>query len=650
MKFSTIAIKNFKVNLKKYLSYFLCSSFSIMLFFMYATLLFNKSLKDGGEKEVINIIFFMSLTVIALFSVFFINYAHTAFVKSRYKEFGIYMTLGMTSKDIRKIILIENSFIIASSFVTGLVSGVIFSRLFQMVVASILDLQGIEYSLSLFSFALTVGVFAIVFLLVLTLSRLHTRKLEIGELLSAARKNEKEIKAKLLPGILGFVILVVSLAAFVIVSDNDTLNTNPVFVIINILLIFTGVYLTIANAGMAVLAMIKGNKKSYYQNVLLVTEITSKFNQNKKIIFVLSILSSMIVFFVASPFSLFSLAEKISGMNQPNHIEYASVYGVNNLSDAKLAEILKSSPTPLEKQNRIEFLALGFHNDAGVTDKMNAKPVINVSAYNQYTNSSITVTNGQVYNAIISWEPGNFGIAPGSMLTVGGKKLTVTESKRAPWVSSSSSFLCNSGLVVSDEDYQALRSANQNSVGVFHTFMFKDWKNTQKTIDELTAAVKAENAKITPAVANGDKLITVISRILAYTELKKAYSLFIFVTAVMGLLFFIAAGSVLFFKQYTETESARQKYDKLYKIGLVKKEAKGIITKELLVTFFSPLIFGSVMGYSFIYYMTHLVGGQDVMKEFMIFATVVVAAYFLFQSVFFFLTRKKYMDEVLKKY
>jgi hypothetical protein len=92
---------------------------------------------------------------------------------------------------------------------------------------------------------------------------------------------------------------------------------------------------------------------------------------------------------------------------------------------------------------------------------------------------------------------------------------------------------------------------------------------------------------------------------------------------------------------------AKAKFYKLYKLGISRKEASGIIARELKLTFFTPMVLGAIMGYEFIYLMTYLVGGQEVIKEFMMNATLIVIGYFLFQTVFYFFTKRKYTREVL---
>lgn len=56
---------------------------------------------------------------IVLFSIVFVTYTGSYFVKSRGREFGVYLTLGMTTRDLSLMIRLENRVIVAGSVVCG---------------------------------------------------------------------------------------------------------------------------------------------------------------------------------------------------------------------------------------------------------------------------------------------------------------------------------------------------------------------------------------------------------------------------------------------------------------------------------------------------------------------------------------------------
>lgn len=654
MTFKDIAVKNFMMNMKKYFSYFLCSSFSIMVFFIYSTLLFNNILTKKNDLSMLSLIFDISMTAVALFSVFFINYAHSAFIKSRYKEFGVYLTLGMTSKDIRKIILFENIIVILSSLVMGLVSGLIFSRLFQMVVIKLLDLTGIGYYLSYKSFILTISVFAFIFAGVIASSRFATRKLEISQLLMQSKQSEGSTKNSILPGLLGVFMVLSSLVILYIISHDKKLNSNIIIILGYLSYSFIGVYLTISRFGRTVLGLMHRRDEYYYKNLLTLTEVNYKFSQNKKIIFVLSILSSMIIYFVASPFALLNQAKTISGMSQINNLEFAEIGGINSISSAKLEEILKKAKTPVEGQKTLEFIQLKYPKGNDKYDVLQSKPIISQTSYNQMTPwEKIQVPKGQLVNLITAWEPGFHGMVPSDKVTlVSGANsfdFIVKDSYFSKWITGVSVFPSSSGVVLNDQDYAQIKAKiGLQNIGVVHIINFKDWEKTESVVTELTNTLAETNSKNVTLNKDASKLFKPASRIIVFKGLKQGYSLFLFVSTIMGLLFFIAAGSVLFFKQYTEINNEKAKFHKLYKLGISSKEITRLISRELKLSFFAPLVLGSIMGYSFMYFTTFLVGGGDIIKDFILTATGVVVIYFFFQVVFYLITKKKYVGEILE--
>ena len=57
----------------------------------------------------------------------------------------------------------------------------------------------------------------------------------------------------------------------------------------------------------------------------------------------------------------------------------------------------------------------------------------------------------------------------------------------------------------------------------------------------------------------------------------QGYRFFVFITVIMGILFFISSASVLFFNQYVDLDINKKLFSKLYKIGIVKKEVKNMV-------------------------------------------------------------------------
>ena len=634
MTFKDVVIKNFRGGFKKYFAYFLACSFSIMLLFMYAGLLMNKELRE--DDDLLSLLFIIIMVAISLFSIFFINYAHSAFIKGRNKEFGIYISLGINSKELRNLINIESIIISSVSLIVGMGVGALFSRLFQMVVLHLLDIKNISFYLDYKSFLLTTIVFIFIFATVMARTYIRMRRIDISSLLKEARTSEGKDyrKLDLNLGVIGIIIMVFSVVSVMIITKNEDLISSPVVLISYVLASFLGVYLVLSNGGNLIVHLIK-RSRHYYKNMLSITELHHKFNQNKKIIFTLSVLSTMTIFLVASPFSLLSLSESIAEMNK-NDLEYVETATMNKLSTGTLDQIINEQPVTSNSILKFIFLSTKEGSDL-LSD---CKPVISAEEYNTLTGSDLSPVEGEAYIIGIDGLNGEHGIKPGSIhMYYNGEnayRFQIKDSSKGEWITGDSSFPTDSIIIINKADYDKIStSISGQNIGYYHLINFQNWKNSKEVVTALKIAL-------------GDSQLPVISTVETYEYIKRGYSVFLFISAVMGVMFFIAGGSVLYFKQFTELAESKDTFYKLYKIGISDKEMKSVIGKELLVVFFLPLIFGSFLGIMMIYLMTYINGGGTIVREFLTNTLVVIAIYFISQGIFYLITRNKYIKEIVK--
>lgn len=648
MNFRTVVIKNFKGNIKQYLSYFLCSTFSIMIFFMYATLLFNKEIQETKATELVKLIFPMTMITIVIFSIFFINYAHASFIKGRHKEFGIYMSLGMDALELKNMVNIENGLITGMSLISGIGVGLLFSRIFQLIVLKLLGIDNLHVLIGFQAVLLTIFVFLIIFMIVYFMSSKTMKKMDINGLLQAARQSESKSyqRKDLILGVLGLLIMFTSIILLIIIANNKTLNQNGSVMIAHTLINFIGVYLTIGYGGNMLIHFLK-SKRFYVRHMLEITEIHHKYNRNKKIMFIISVLSTMTIFFVASPYSLLRLTESIVETN-PYQLEYVETSTKNGISEEKFNEIF--ADITIKKHEVVPFLFL--NKELGESSVEKSEVVVAASDYNNKMNSNVMVNEGEAVFINTDWLPSQENIKVGDTKSFYyGEEVysyKIINSIKGTWIASIDIFPNKSILVLNDNDYNAIVKKVTSSdtltrdnviysnVGLYHLINFDNWKQSQNNINKLTSVLH-------------DKELPVYSMVESYKSLKQNYSVFLFVTTLMGVLFFISGGSVLYFKQYTELGESKVTFQKLFKIGITDKEIIRTIGNEMKVIFFVPLVFGTFTGCSLIYLMTFLQGGGSIVKEFMKNACFVVLIYFVLQTFFYAITKKKYTFEIMKE-
>lgn len=113
----------------------------------------------------------------------------------------------------------------------------------------------------------------------------------------------------------------------------------------------------------------------------------------------------------------------------------------------------------------------------------------------------------------------------------------------------------------------------------------------------------------------------------------------------IGMIFFISSGVVLYFKIFSGVNYAKQRYNKLFKIGITDEEMKRIISKELFIIFFIPVLMGGIFG--IIYIAIHCVEIYFYTKL-IINVFIVWFIYLIIQLIFYNITLKKYFQKITK--
>ncbi len=299
MTFNQIAIKDFKMHARRYLSFFICNSCTVMILFLYSTLMFNNEIQNSISfltKDRLK----TAVIAVTVFAVMFLGYAFMTFVKSRNRNMGLFITLGVTGKEMGRVIRIENTLIIAASLVAGLVPGILFSRLFFMVIIDMLGQDLVQYSLNVAEFAFAIGVFLSTFLFLTLWSNREVRKLELSDLLRYTRRTEATERKRPILVVAGCILI---LLAFTI-KFNEIIYV-PEDSVIFAILCFLGLYWIVTQLGPILLDAIREKKRLYHQNILGYSELIYKLTRSKTALYIMTILNTLIMYFVGTSFSAY---------------------------------------------------------------------------------------------------------------------------------------------------------------------------------------------------------------------------------------------------------------------------------------------------------------------------------------------------------
>lgn len=628
MTFNQITMKMFKANFRRYLLYFLCSSFTIMIFFIYATIFTNKNFMNSPKiNSSISSMIIAPSMVITLFSIFFIIYSHGSFNKFRKPEFGMLLVLGMTDNDIRKIILIENTIIAVASLVAGLVSGSIISKLVYYVIIKIIGIKGVFFTLTLNSYLCTIALFTLIYLVVIVISMVTSLRYEIVTLLKELRREDKGGAINHIFAFVGIIIIICSVIDMV---KNYNMQNSSVL-LRSLLLCFTGTYLLMSNLVGIFERLSNFSKKMYCKNMLFNSNLKYTFGRSKNVLFVITCLVSITILFSSLSVVLISKSETIAVAYNPFDIAYTESFEMNQIHDNSLDCIIKHGETPLTLSENLEFIEQP-HVAIFSDDQLNKISGSNIHVKDKHFISLFQIVKNDGYDYELS-QMKYLNINLNNKIDTyipQGKYVKVLFNR----LNILSGGFC---VILNNNDYlQIKKNINANEIGHISLFNFEDWEKTGGIADKLSEELEKNN--------EGDMGSAVInSKIKDYTDSKQGNSFLVFLLIFVSLLFFLASNVMLHFKFLTEFEREKLKYKKIYKIGITKQEVTKIISKELKVLFLLPVIFGIIISTSYSYYINLQYGRGIIAAQS---SLVIGLTYICLQVISYFVYKKHYINKL----
>ena len=197
-----LSLKNIKKSIKDYAIYFFTLILGVAIFYVFNALDSQTVMMDvsSSTQDLIELMMTLlsGVSVFVSFILgFLIIYASRFLIKRRNKEFGIYLTLGMSKRKISLILFFETLFIGIISLLVGLGLGVLLSQIMSLVVANMFEANLTKFTFVFSSSACikTVIYFSIMYLLVMIFNTVSVSKCKLIDLLNGAKTSEK-IKLK----------------------------------------------------------------------------------------------------------------------------------------------------------------------------------------------------------------------------------------------------------------------------------------------------------------------------------------------------------------------------------------------------------------------------------------------------------------------
>ena len=408
--YSKFALNNLVKNKRFIVPYVLSTIFTIMSFYILSSLAFGDNLNKlpngiDATKQVLS----LGIIVIAIFSTIFLFYTYSFLVKRRVKEFGLYSVLGMTKKQIAKILVLETIFIAVTTIVLGIGLGIIFDKLMLLVLLKLFSATvTFGFSITPIAVVFSVLLFGGIFFLLLLYTVIKIARLRIVALLKDENKGEKEPKSRWILAIIGLALI--GYGYYTAQTVQNPVKALLVF-FYAVVAVIIGTYLVFMAVSITVLKIMKNNKNFYYKpkNFISVSGLLYRMKRNAVGLANICILSTMVLVTMGSTSALYAGMEKSYNERFPRQLMVAGY----NSTNEKLKEIennakLSAKEAGTEVQDLVSYNSLpmvgrlvedkfNFESNVGV-DLSNVKMIVvlQLKDYNKFANKNKTLESNEI--------------------------------------------------------------------------------------------------------------------------------------------------------------------------------------------------------------------------------------------------------------
>ncbi|NWK67546.1 ABC transporter permease [Bacillus paramycoides] len=603
MTFWQFAFKNVTRNSRAYFAYFLSSSFSIAVFFSFAVYLFHPKLQNFSMISEISGLMIFSEVVIVLFSFFFLLYSIGSFLKVRKKQFGILTVLGISKKQLHRLVFTENMLIGILSIFFGMQFGLVFSQFFLLVTAKLTHVPGIYLYWPTDAFILTTIVFLSLFIVVSTFTPMLVRTKKSVHLLKANGGKQKERKPSILISLFGAVCLLggYALASKPIYFVSLSPQIGMVYILSSIFvipaLVSIGTYFFFSQISFLLIHILKKRRKFYMKriNMLWISDLASRIRSNINMLFVVAMLSTIAFTMITFLYGFGKFMKLDVERNSPFAFSYFS-YDANPFTSPHLNWLEKQLQdgkfsydkikvdlyaTPVKTENGIET----YNDTYAIKQSDYNKLATSLQLKQLFINDNETyILSGAAYFPLFSAFDQNYTSTHITLANTNNK----LQVKGFEINNALPATFAYETLVLSDSVVNNLQNNTRHITA--YNYNVENWENTYAIADEFVKRVDKDRASIEHEGA----LIRIFEASNSLYRIKSGSASYFLIGTFLGIIFFIGAGSVLYFRMYTDLTNEQEKYATITKIGLTESEMKRSATIQLGILFFVPYIMASI--------------------------------------------------------
>lgn len=660
-----LSLRNIRKSFKDYAIYFFTLILGVAIFYVFNAIESQSVLLNvkSSTYEIIQLMISMlsGVSVFVAFVLgFLIIYASRFLMRRRHKEFGIYLTLGMSKRKISMILFIETIVVGIISLIVGLFLGSILSQLMSILVASMFeaDMTKFEFVFSTSAFKKTLLYFGIMYLIVMLFNTFSVSKCKLIDLLSSSKKSEKiKLKNPILCTII-FIIsaIFLSYAYYLVTGSVSEMTANKIYIPIVIGCIST--FFIFWSLSGLLLKIFVSMKNVYYKglNSFVLRQVSNKINTTVFSVSIICIMLFITICVLSTALTLKnSMTENLETLspvdieltkNMNMRSEYlSSEWGFNErqLEDSKISirETLENNNFNIDKnyKNVIEFYT--YILDIRVKDTLGKayndirkefnylaydknEEFIRVSDYNKvaklYGLETFTLDNNE-YIVIADFEQWidirDKALKLNTPITLLNKTYypKYDECKNG-FVHISSNHI-NAGMFIVPDDAVDESMLGQNVL--IANYKAKDEKGKERIEEKLINSVDEEST-----------VINASTKISIYEASVGLGALVTFIGLYLGIIFLISSAAILALKELTESTDNIERYNVLRALGADEKLINKALFRQIFIFFIFPLalaIIHSIFGIMFSNYLLSTLGNDELLSSIIMTAIFIVFIY-----------------------
>jgi putative ABC transport system permease protein len=669
-----ISLKNIRKSLKDYTVYFFTLILGVAIFYVFNAIDSQSVMLDVRENmmDIIKLMNDMLSGVSVFVSCilgFLIIYASRFLIKRRNKEFGIYLTLGMSKRKISAILFFETLLIGIVSLVAGLVIGTILSQFMSVIVANMFDadMTKFKFIFSMKACVKTLIYFAIMYVLVMIFNTFSISRCKLIDLLNAGKKTEKVTMKNPIICTIVFVIGVgiLSYAYWMVTRGVRTLNTFDK-IGIPIALGCVATFLIFWSVSGFMIRIFTSIKSVYYKGVnsFVLRQFCSKINTTVFSTTVICIMLFITISVLSAALSMKDSLSKDLDSMCPVDVQLAK-YSYDAMSEAyatsqdmneKDREMLEDSKLSIiETLNNSGFDAQKYFKDVveyniyntGLTVKdtlgdINTDdyqfmadaimPVMTIGDYNSvarlYGNSTYEL-NDDEYIIVADYKNmvmiRNQALKKGIILSVNGKeyKPRYNECKDG-FVKIGVQNMNDGILVVPDNAVKPQQVRNMGLSADYRVDTKEERYSIETQLDNLMKNISFKKS-----------FISWNSRIDLAESSVGLGALVTFIALYLGIIFLISSAAILALRELSDSADNKERYGMLRKLGVDERMIDMALFKQIGIFFAFPLILAlihSVFGIKFINIILATMGMSSMAASIgltLAFVAVIYGGYFL---------------------